>query len=167
MRVMGLDYGSKTVGVALADELLLTAQPKETIWRDREGKIRKTLVRIEELVAEFDVRLIVVGLPLNMNDTVGERAEAALAFRDRVERRTSVPTVMSDERLTTVEADEMLDKMGIPREDHKKYNDQVAANIILQEYMENHREEMKALLSGSAAPQDAAKEVSSEQGTAE
>ena len=167
MRVMGLDYGSKTVGVALSDELLLTAQPKETIWRDREGKIRKTLVRIEELVAEYDVRLIVVGLPLNMNDTVGERAEAALAFRDRVERRTSVPTVMSDERLTTVEADEMLDKMGIPREDHKKYNDQVAANIILQEYMENHRKEMEKLLEESGAPAERVKEVSSEQGTAE
>ena len=167
MRVMGLDYGSKTVGVALSDELLLTAQPKETIWRGREGKIRKTLVRIEELVAEYDVRLIVVGLPLNMNDTVGERAEAALAFRDRVERRTSVPAVMSDERLTTVEADEMLDRMGIPREDHKKYNDQVAANIILQEYMENHREEMKKLLTESGTPADSVKEVSSEQGTEE
>ena len=167
MRVMGLDYGSKTVGVALSDELLLTAQPKETIWRDREGKIRKTLVRIEELVAEYDVRLIVVGLPLNMNDTVGERAEAALAFRDRVERRTSVPAVMSDERLTTVEADEMLDRMGIPREDHKKYNDQVAANIILQEYMENRREEMKKLLTESGTPADSVKEVSSEQGTEE
>ena len=116
MRVMGLDYGSKTVGVALSDELLMTAQPKETIWRDREGKIRKTLVRIEELILEYDVRLIVLGLPLNMDDSIGERAEAALDFKERLERRTSVPVVMSDERLTTVEADEMLSRM----ENHRK-----------------------------------------------
>lgn len=142
MRVMGLDYGSKTVGVALSDELLMTAQPKETIWRDREGKIRRTLARIEELIVENDVRLIVLGLPLNMNDSVGERAEAALAFKDRLERRTSLPVVMSDERLTTVEADEILTKMQIPPQHRKQYLDQVAASVILQEYMENHRKEL-------------------------
>ena len=123
MRVMGLDYGSKTVGVALSDELLMTAQPKETIWRDREGKIRKTLVRIEELILEYDVRLIVLGLPLNMDDSIGERAEAALDFKERLERRTSVPVVMSDERLTTVEADEMLSRMEIPPQHRKQYLD--------------------------------------------
>lgn len=142
MRVMGLDYGSKTVGVALSDELLMTAQPRETIWRDREGKIRKTLARIEELILENDVELIVLGLPLNMDDSVGERAEAALAFKDRLERRTSVPVVMSDERLTTVEADEMLSKMEIPPQHRKQYLDQIAASVILQEYMENHRKEL-------------------------
>ena len=135
MRVMGLDYGSKTVGVALSDELLMTAQPKETIWRDREGKIRKTLVRIEELILEYDVRLIVLGLPLNMDDS-------ALDFKERLERRTSVPVVMSDERLTTVEADEMLSRMEIPPQHRKQYLDQIAASVILQEYMENHRKEL-------------------------
>lgn len=144
---MGLDYGSKTVGVALSDELLMTAQPKETIWRDRESKIRQTLQRIEELIAEFDVRLIVIGLPLNMNDTVGERAEAALAFKDRIERRTSLPVVMSDERLTTVAADEMLEQMEIPASERKTYMDQVAASIILQEYMENHRDDITQITS--------------------
>ena len=142
MRVMGLDYGSKTVGVALSDELLMTAQPKETIWRDREGKIRKTLVRIEELILEYDVRLIVLGLPLNMDDSIGERAEAALDFKERLERRTSVPVVMSDERLTTVEADEMLSRMETPPQHRKQYLDQIAASVILQEYMENHRKEL-------------------------
>ena len=145
MRVMGLDYGSKTVGVALSDELLMTAQPKETIWRDREGKIRKTLVRIEELILEYDVRLIVLGLPLNMDDSIGERAEAALDFKERLERRTSVPVVMSDERLTTVEADEMLSRMEIPPQHRKQYLDQIAASVILQEYMENHRKELEQI----------------------
>ncbi len=142
---MGLDYGAKTVGVALSDALLLTAQPKETIWRDRENKIRKTLVRIEELVVENDVRLIVVGLPLNMDDSEGERAKFAMDFKESVERRTAVPVVMSDERLTTVAADEMLEEMGVPASERKQHIDQIAASIILQEYMENHRDEIEKL----------------------
>ncbi len=145
MRLMGLDYGTKTVGVALSDELLMSSQPKETIVRERPDKLRRTLARIEELVEEYDVALIVLGLPLNMDDTAGERAQAALAFRDRVERRCSVPVVMSDERLTTVESDRMLDEMGVKRENRKKVIDQVAASLILSEYMENHRDSIEKL----------------------
>ena len=147
MRVMGLDYGAKTVGVAISDELLMTAQPKETITRDRESKLRKTLVRIEELVSEYDVGLIVVGLPLNMDDSEGERAQAARAFGDQVSRRTALPVVMYDERLTTVEADEMLQRMEIPREHRKQYIDQIAASVILQDYMTSCREDMEKRLS--------------------
>ena len=146
MRVMGLDFGSRTCGVAMSDELLMTAQPVETIHRDRPSKIRKTLARIEELIETYNVGLIVLGLPLNMNDTQGERAAVTLDFRDQLTRRTGLPVVMSDERLTTVEADELLDEMGIAPADRKTYLDTVAANIILQEYMENHREEMTRLL---------------------
>jgi len=146
LRVMGLDFGSRTCGVAMSDELLMTAQPVETIHRDRPSKIRKTLARIEELIETHNVGLIVLGLPLNMNDTQGERAAATLEFRDQLTRRTGLPVVMSDERLTTVEADELLDEMGIAPADRKTYLDTVAANIILQEYMENHREEMTRLL---------------------
>ena len=145
MRIMGLDYGSKTVGVALSDELLMTVQPKETIWRDRESKIRKTLARIEELAEENDVRLIVVGLPLNMDESVGERAEAALSFAEKLRARVSVPVVMSDERLTTVEANEWLAEMGIRASERKQYMDQLAAGVILREYMENHKKELKEL----------------------
>ena len=145
MRIMGLDYGAKTVGVSLSDTLLCTAQPLETIRREREGKLRPTLARIDEITKAEDVRLIVVGLPLNMDDTVGERAEAALAFRALVEKRTGVRTVMSDERLTTVEARQMLEESGIRLSEYKKYVDQVAANLILQEYMDNHREELQQL----------------------
>ena len=145
MRIMGLDYGSKTVGVAVSDSLLKTAQPRETIRREREGMLRRTLARIEQIAREEDVRLIVVGLPLNMDDTVGERAEAALAFRAMVEKRTGIRTVMSDERLTTMEARELLKEQGIKLSEYKTYVDQVAANLILQEYMENHQEEIHQL----------------------
>ena len=145
MRIMGLDYGSKTVGVAVSDSLLKTAQPRETIRREREGMLRRTLARIEQIAREEDVRLIVVGLPLNMDDTVGERAEAALAFRALVEKRTGIRTVMSDERLTTMEARELLKEQGIRLSEYKTYVDQVAANLILQEYMENHQEEIHQL----------------------
>jgi len=147
MRIMGLDYGTRTVGVAISDELLMTAQPKETIWRARDGMIRKTLARIEELVQEYDIGMIVLGLPLNMDESVGERAEATMAFRERLERRTALPVVFSDERLTTVAADEMLSQMDIPVKDRKQYIDQVAASLILQEYMENHRQELALQLS--------------------
>lgn len=142
MRIMGLDYGAKTVGVALSDELLITAQPKETITREREGKIRKTLVRIEELVQEYGVGLIVVGLPLNMDGSEGERAQKARDFGEQVSRRTALPVVMYDERLTTVEADAMLQEMEIPRSGRKQVIDQIAASVILQDYMENHKKEI-------------------------
>ena len=108
---MGLDFGSRTCGVAMSDELLMTAQPVETIHRDRPSKIRKTLARIEELIETHNVGLIVLGLPLNMNDTQGERAAATLEFRDQLTRRTGLPVVMSDERLTTVEADGLLEAL--------------------------------------------------------
>lgn len=150
MRIMGLDYGSKTVGVALSDELLLTAQPREIIRRDRENKIRRTLARIETLILENDVRLIVLGLPLNMDDTAGERAQKTLEFQDRLQRRTGLPVVMHDERLSTVEADEMMDRMNISVSDRKTYVDMLAASVILQDYMESHREELEQLRSASS-----------------
>lgn len=147
MKIMGLDFGSKTCGVALSDELLMTSQPVEIIRRDRESKIRKTLSRIEELCLKNDVRLIVLGLPLNMDDSAGFRAENTMEFRSQLERRTGLPVVMSDERLTTVEAYEIMDKMEIRREDRGRYVDMIAANIILQEYMENHRGDLDQLKS--------------------
>ena len=139
MRLMGLDFGSRTCGVALSDELLMTSQPLEIIRRDRTNKLRKTLSRIEELCESFGVVLIVLGLPLNMDDSAGLRAEDTLKFREDVERRTGLPVVMSDERLTTVEAYE--------REDRGRYVDMIAASIILQEYMENHRGELEQMRS--------------------
>lgn len=145
MRIMGLDFGSRTCGVAISDALLMTAQPREIIRRDRENKLRRTLARIEELIEEYDVRLIVLGLPLNMDETQGERAARTLEFGDMLRRRTGLPIVMSDERLTTVEADEIMDQMGIRGADRKARVDMIAASIILRDYMENHREEIEAL----------------------
>ena len=145
MRLMGLDFGSKTCGVALSDELLITAQPLEIIRRDRAGKLRRTLTRIEQLCGDYDVKLIVLGLPLNMDDSAGFRVEDTLTFKSDLERRTGLPVVMSDERLTTVEAYEIMDKMEIRRKDRGRYVDMIAAGIILQEYMENHRGEIERM----------------------
>jgi putative Holliday junction resolvase len=121
---------------------MITAQPKEIIRRDRENKLRRTFARIEELIEEFDVGLIVLGLPLNMDDSQGERARKTLEFQESLQRRTGLPVVMSDERLTTVEADEIMKEQGIPREKYHEYVDMIAAGIILREYMENHRDEL-------------------------
>nr|WP_330370788.1 Holliday junction resolvase RuvX [Butyrivibrio proteoclasticus] len=134
---MGLDYGSKTVGVAISDELLLTAQGREIIRRKEENKLRRTLARIEELIVEYGVTKIVLGLPLNMDQTPSERSQLCLEFKDKIERRTGIPVVMWDERLTTVEADEIMDEAGIRGRDRKEYVDMIAAQIILQDYLDN------------------------------
>ena len=139
MRIMGLDYGSKTVGVAISDELLLTAQGKEIIRRKEENKLRKTLARIEELILEYKVEKIVLGLPLNMDQTPSERSNLCLEFREKIERRTGIPVIMWDERLTTVEADEIMDEVGIKGRERKEYVDMIAAQIILQDYLDNSK----------------------------
>lgn len=133
---MGLDYGEKTVGVAVSDELLLTAQPLETIWRERSAKLRKTYQRIEELIREKEVEKIVIGLPLNMNGTEGERVEKTREFQEALAKRTGVETVFQDERLTTREADEILEETGVARSRRKSVIDKMAAAIILQAYLD-------------------------------
>ena len=137
MRIMGLDYGSKTVGVAISDPLGFTAQGIETIDRKEENKLRKTLARIEELTKEYQVETIVLGLPKNMNNTLGERAEKTLEFKEMLERRTGLPVVMWDERLTTVEAERTLIESSVRRENRKKVIDKIAAVIILQGYLDS------------------------------
>ena len=137
MRILGLDYGSKTVGVAVSDPLGLTAQKVETIWRKQENKLRRTLARIEELIAEYEVEKIVLGFPKNMNNTVGERAEKALEFGEMLKKRTGLEVIMWDERLTTVEADRTLIEAGVRRENRKQYLDGIAAVFILQGYLES------------------------------
>ncbi|WP_026506483.1 Holliday junction resolvase RuvX [Butyrivibrio sp. MC2013] len=139
MRYMGLDYGSRTVGVAISDPINLTAQPKEIIRRKDENKLRRTLARIEELIVEYEITEIVLGLPVNMDSSVGVRAEIALDFKDKLERRTGLPVHMLDERLTTVEADELMDEMGIRGKERKEHVDMIAAELILQDWMDNVR----------------------------
>ncbi len=136
MRIMGLDYGDKTVGVAISDELLITAQPIETIERERSSKLRKTYQRLEALIAEYGVEKIVVGKPLNMNGTEGERVEITRAFADELTRRTGLEIEMVDERLTTVEADRILAETGVASSARKEHIDKMAAAIILQSYLD-------------------------------
>lgn len=136
MRILGLDFGSKTVGVAVTDELMITAQGVEIIRRKSPNKLRTTLARIDELVAEYHVEKIVLGLPKNMNDTEGERCEKTREFQKMLEKRTGLEVILWDERLTTVAADEAMIEMGIRREDRKKYVDEIAAMFILRGYLE-------------------------------
>ncbi len=136
MRIMGLDLGSKTVGVAVSDPLLITAQGLEIIRRKDENKLRQTLARIEQLIEEYEVSEIVLGLPKNMNDTIGDRAQLSLEFQDRLERRTGLPVTMWDERLTTVAADRAMMEAGIRREHRREYVDKIAAVFILQGYLD-------------------------------
>lgn len=137
MRIMGLDFGAKTVGVAISDPLLITAQGIEIIRRERENKLRQTLARIEQLVVEYEVEEIVLGLPKNMNDTLGERAELSLDFREKLERRTGLPVTMWDERLTTVAAERAMMEAGIRREERREHVDKIAACLILQGYLDS------------------------------
>lgn len=137
MRIMGLDFGSKTVGVAISDSLLLTAQGKEIIRRKEENKLRQTLARIEELIVEYEVKEIVLGLPKHMNASEGVRAELTYEFKDKLERRTGLPVVLWDERLTTVAADRLLMEAGVRRENRKEYVDKIAASFILQGYLDS------------------------------
>ena len=136
MRILGLDFGSKTEGVAVSDGLLLTAQGVETIERKDENKLRKTCARIEELIAEYEITEIVLGLPKNMNNTEGERVEKTKAFGEMLERRTGLPVHYWDERLTTVAAEQILMESGVRRENRKAVIDKVAAGLILQGYLD-------------------------------
>ena len=136
MRIMGLDYGSKTVGVAVSDPLGLTAQGIEIVRRKSENKLRQTLARIEEIAKEYGVEKIVLGFPKHMNNDIGERAEKSLEFKEMLEKRTGLPVVMWDERLTTVEADRTMMETGIRRENRKEYVDMIAAVFILQGYLD-------------------------------
>ena len=136
-RWMGLDYGTKTVGVAVSDVLGITAQGVETVTRKSNKKLRQTLARIEALIEEYEVSKVVLGLPKNMNNTLGERVEKTLAFKEMLERRTNLPVVMWDERLTTVEAERTLIENKVRREDRKKYIDKIAAVFILQGYLDS------------------------------
>lgn len=140
MRILGLDYGSKTVGVAVSDPLLLTAQGVEIVRRESENKLRKTYARIEEIIKGYgDVEKIVIGYPKNMNDSEGERCAKVMEVKADLERRTGLPVELWDERLTTVAADKAMIESGIRREDRKNYVDEIAAMLILQGYLDNMR----------------------------
>lgn len=137
MRIMGLDYGDKTVGVAVSDELLITAQPVTTIERERSNKLRKTYQQLEAIIEEYEIEKIVVGKPLNMNGTEGERVDKTRAFSDELKRRTGLEIIEVDERLTTTEADRILEDTGVAHSGRKEHIDKMAAAIILQTYLDS------------------------------
>ncbi len=141
MRIMGLDFGSKTVGVAISDSLLVTAQGIEIIRRREENKLRQTLARIEELIVEYEVSEIVLGLPKHMNGTEGVRVELTNEFKEKLERRTGLPVTLWDERLTTVAADKAMMEAGVRRENRGNYVDMIAASLILQGYLDRRKNE--------------------------
>ena len=136
MRIMGLDYGDKTVGVAISDELLITAQPLLTIERERWNKLRKTYQQLEKIIEENNVEKIVLGRPLNMNATEGERVERTNAFAEELSRRSGLEIIWIDERLTTAQADRILKETGVAISGRKEYIDKMAAAIILQTYLD-------------------------------
>lgn len=135
-RIMGLDYGSVTVGVALSDEMHLTAQGLEVIRRKEENKLRRTLARIEQIISEYDVELIVLGFPKNMNNTTGFRCERTQEFADKLGKRVTIPIVFEDERLSTVEAHNTMIAGNVRREKRAQVVDMVAATIILERYLD-------------------------------
>lgn len=142
-RIMGLDYGAKTVGVAVSDPLNLTAQSVETIFRERENKQRRTLARIEELAKQYEVEKFVVGLPMRMDASLGDMAGKAEEFGHNLERRTGLEVVFQDERLTTAAADRTMEELGVRRENRKEHIDSLSAVYILQGYLDRKAFEEK------------------------
>ena len=136
MRVMGLDVGSKTVGVAISDPLGFTAQGVEIIKINEEAK-EFGFDRLGELVKEYQVDKFVVGLPKNMNNTEGPRVEASKAYGDKIKEIFNLPVDYQDERLTTVQAERMLvEQADVSCDKRKKVIDKLAAQLILQNYLD-------------------------------
>ena len=138
MRLMGLDYGNVHVGVALSDELVMTAYPLEVIKLKDSNKLRKTFARIEEIAREYKVDKIIIGLPLNMDDSESEISKTVIDFSENIKRRTGLPVELWDERLSTLEATDILKEAGIKVQDRKTYIDKIAASFILRRYMEDN-----------------------------
>ncbi len=138
MRLMGLDYGNVHVGVALSDELGMTAYPLEVIKRKDSNKLRKTFARIEEIAREYKVDKIIIGLPLNMDDSESEISKTVIDFSENIKRRTGLPVELWDERLSTLEATDILKEAVIKVQDRKTYIDKIAASFILRRYMEDN-----------------------------
>lgn len=142
-KIMGLDYGSVTLGVAISDALLLTAQGIEVIRRKEENKLRQTLARIEELIAENGVNKIVLGYPKHLNNTIGERAIKSEEFAEKLRKRTGLEVILWDERLTTVAAHQVLSQTKLSYTEKAKVVDKLAAVLILQGYLDRLNFEKK------------------------
>lgn len=135
-RIIGLDVGDKTIGVALSDPMFLLAQAKETIKRK---KASLDIQRLLEIIDEHDVNLIVVGLPKNMNNTIGPQSMKVMSFVDLLKKQTDVEIVYEDERMTTIQSESVLIDMKVRRENRKQYIDKIAATFILQTYLDRRK----------------------------
>ena len=124
--------------MALSDELGMTAYPLEVIKRKDSNKLRKTFARIEEIAREYKVDKIIIGLPLNMDDSESEISKTVIDFSENIKRRTGLPVELWDERLSTLEATDILKEAGIKVQDRKTYIDKIAASFILRRYMEEN-----------------------------
>jgi putative holliday junction resolvase len=136
MRVMGLDVGSKTVGVAISDELGWTAQGLETL-KINEEQNSFGFEQLGKLIHEYKVEIVVVGLPKNMNGTIGPRGEASQRFAQELETRFGITPILWDERLTTMAAERVLIEADVSRKKRKKVIDKMAAVMILQGYLDS------------------------------
>ena len=138
MRIMGLDYGDKAIGVAASDSLGLIAQGVTTIRRDNENSFKKLIRELSEIISEYKIEKIVLGFPKNMDNSQGVRCEKTLAFKERLERNFKrIPVVLWDERLSTVAAGQILKEAGIKREKRNMVIDMSAAVYILQGYLDS------------------------------
>ena len=136
MRILGLDFGTRTCGVAISDENGIIAQPLSTIERERPNKLRQTCAAIEQIIEEYGVEKLVLGYPVLLNGDKGERAIACEEFKEMLERRTGLPVILVDERLTTAQADRILEATGVAKLSRKEHIDKMAAAIILQSYLD-------------------------------
>ena len=137
MRILGLDFGSKTVGVSLSDPFGWTAQGIETVFRKQEENIKPTIARIQELCVENQVKMIILGFPKNMNNTIGERGEKTIKFQKKLESATGLKVELWDERLSTVAAENLLLEADVSRAKRKNVIDKMAAVYILQGYLDS------------------------------
>lgn len=136
MRILGLDFGAKTVGVAVSDPLGITAQGVTIIRRTKESHLRQTLQELEKLKDAYEIGLFVVGLPMHLDGNEGERCEKTRAFGSDLSRRTGIDVVYWDERLTTVQADRAMEEKGLNRQEKREHVDRIAAELILQSYLD-------------------------------
>ena len=136
MRILGLDYGERTIGVAVSDGFGWTAQALEVIKRSNSTEYKKSISRIAQWVEEYEVNTIVLGYPKNMDNTEGERCEKTREFKAHLERRTGLPVELWDERLTTAAADNIMTESRIFGRKRKEYVDEIAAMLILQGYLD-------------------------------
>ena len=136
MRILGLDYGDKTIGVSISDPLQVNAFGLEVIFRDNPNSFKKSIRRLREIINEYNVTKIVLGFPKKMDNTLGRRCEITIAFKERLNRNfKNIEVVLYDERLTTVMSIRSL-KGAMPKDKIDKVIDKIAAIHILQGYLD-------------------------------